>query len=72
MKESYLNSARKEGIGDYNVKGQRRIKEFQNQGRGPSAVEFLGSEDCSNAPFQISNVFVVSVGNKIHIVKIAC
>ena len=57
---------------EINVKGQWRIKEFQNQGRGLSAVEFLGSEDSSNAPFQISNVFVVSVGNKIHIVNIAC
>ena len=28
--------------------------------------EFSGSEDCSNAPFQISNVLVDSVGNKIH------
>ena len=50
---------------EINVKGQWRIKEFQNQGRGPSAVEFFGPEDCSNAPFQISNVFVVSVGNNM-------
>ena len=28
---------------------QWRVQEFQNQGRGPGAVEFLGSGDCFDA-----------------------
>ena len=49
-----------------------RIQEFKNQGRGPGAVEFLGPGDWFDAPSHISNVFVVRVANKIHIVNIAC
>ena len=32
---------------------QWRIQELQNQGRGPGAVEFLGSGDCFDAPSHI-------------------
>ena len=48
------------------------IQEFQNQERGSSAVEFLGTGDCFDVPSNTPNIFVVRVGNKIHIVNIAC
>ena len=44
---------------------QWRIQELQN-----SAVEFLGSEDCFDAPSQTP--FVARVECKIHIVNIIC
>ena len=45
---------------------QWRMQEFQNHGRGPGAVELLGSGDCFH-----SFTYVVRVGYKIHNVNIA-
>ena len=49
--------------------GKGRIQEFQNRGRGPGAVEFLGSEVRFDAPFTNTLCFVVTVENKVHIVN---
>ena len=38
----------------------------QNQGRGSSEVEFLGSGDCFDAPSHIPYVFIVGMENEIH------
>ena len=41
-----------------------RIQEFQNQGRGQGAVEFLWSGDCFDSSSHLSNIFVVRVVNE--------
>ena len=50
---------------------QWRIQEFQNQGCGPGALEFLGSGYCFDTPSHILYLFVVRVENREHIVNIA-
>ena len=47
-----------------------QIQEFQNWGRGPGAVEFLGSEICFDASFKHTLCSGVRVENKVHIVNI--
>ena len=41
-------------------------------GRGPGAVDILGSGDCFDAPSHIIYGFVVRVENEIHIINIVC
>lgn len=41
-------------------------------GRGPGMVEYLGFEDCFDAPLHVPHVFVARVKDKIHILNIAC
>ena len=43
------------------------------EGEGcPGVVEFLGFGDCFDARSHIPYVFVVRIGNGIHIINIAC
>ena len=42
-------------------------RNFKTGGRSPSAVDFLESWDCFDAPQHIPFAFVVRVKNKIHI-----
>ena len=50
---------------------QGPIQEFHNRGRGPGAVEFMGSGDCFDWPSHIPYCVVVRLENNIHIVNIA-
>ena len=45
-------------------------RNFKTAGRGPGAVETLGSEVCIDAPFTYTLCFVVRVDNKVLIVNI--
>ena len=50
----------------YNSGGSRN---FKTGGRGPDAVEFLGSGVCFDVPFTHTLCLLVTMENKVHIVS---
>ena len=49
-----------------------RIQEFQNRGARSRRRRNFGSGVCFDAPSHLHYVFLVIIGNKIHIVNIVC